>query len=109
MASEMNCSSRKAVLPVVERIDHLLIYPVQYEGVEQSPNVVYLGPAPNQQILPALRWLVGFEGKKRWFLVGSDYVFPVTASAVIRAIGVCARRSKRSSTASGWRTTSGSS
>jgi urea transport system substrate-binding protein len=77
-------ASRKAVLPVVERHDHLLVYPVQYEGVEQSPAVAYLGLAPNQQILPALRWLVGFEGKRRWFLVGSDYVFPHTAHAVIK-------------------------
>jgi urea transport system substrate-binding protein len=78
-------ASRKAVVPVVERHRHLLFYPVQYEGVEQSPNVVYLGPVPNQQILPALRWLVGFENKRRWFLVGSDYVYPVTANAIIRA------------------------
>jgi urea transport system substrate-binding protein len=77
-------ASRKAVVPVVEKHNHLLFYPVQYEGMEQSPNVIYLGPVPNQQILPALRWIVGFEGKKRWFLVGSDYVFPVTANAVIR-------------------------
>ena len=77
-------ASRKAVVPVVERHDHLLFYPVQYEGVERSPNVVYLGPVPNQQVLPALRWLVGFEGKRRWFLVGSDYVFPATVNAVIR-------------------------
>jgi urea transport system substrate-binding protein len=76
-------ASRKAVVPVVGRHDHLLFYPVQYEGLEQSPNVVYLGPVPNQQILPALRWLVGFEAKRRWFLVGSDYVFPVAANAVI--------------------------
>jgi urea transport system substrate-binding protein len=78
-------ASRKAVLPVIERHGNLLFYPVQYEGVEQSPHVVYLGPAPNQQILPALRWLVGFENRRRWFLVGSEYVFPVTANALIRA------------------------
>jgi urea transport system substrate-binding protein len=78
-------ASRKAVLPVIERHEHLLFYPVQYEGVEQSPHIVYLGPAPNQQILPALRWLVGFENRRRWFLVGSEYVFPVTANALIRA------------------------
>jgi urea transport system substrate-binding protein len=77
-------ASRKAVRPVVERLDHLLIYPVQYEGLEQSPNIVYLGEVPNQQILPALSWLVGFENRKRWFLVGSDYVFPHTANAVVR-------------------------
>ncbi len=76
-------ASRKAVVPVVERHDHLLLYPVQYEGVEQSPNVVYLGPVPNQQIVPSLRWIVGFEGKRRWFIVGSDYVFPRTAGVVI--------------------------
>jgi urea transport system substrate-binding protein len=77
-------ASRKAVVPVVEKHDSLLLYPVQYEGMEQSPNVVYLGPVPNQQILPALRWIVGFEGKKRWFIVGSDYVFPRAAGEVIR-------------------------
>jgi urea transport system substrate-binding protein len=77
-------ASRKAVVPIIEKHDHLLFYPIQYEGMEQSPNVIYLGPVPNQQILPALRWIVGFEGKKRWFLVGSDYIFPVTANAVIR-------------------------
>jgi urea transport system substrate-binding protein len=78
-------ASRRAVLPVVERHGSLLFYPVQYEGVEQSPHVVYLGPTPNQQILPALHWLIGFENRRRWFLVGSDYVFPVTANALIRA------------------------
>jgi urea transport system substrate-binding protein len=52
--------------------------------VEQSPNIVYCGPVPNQHILPALRWLVGFEGRKRWFLVGSDYVFPAIANSIIR-------------------------
>jgi urea transport system substrate-binding protein len=77
-------ASRKAVVPVVERHDHLLFYPVQFEGLELSPNVVYLGPVPNQQILPALRWLVGFRNTKRWFLVGSDYVFPHAANAIIR-------------------------
>jgi urea transport system substrate-binding protein len=52
--------------------------------VEQSAAVVYLGPTPSQQILPALRWLTRFEGRRRWFLVGSDYVFPHTANAVIK-------------------------
>jgi urea transport system substrate-binding protein len=77
-------ASRKAVVPVVERHDHLLFYPLQYEGLEESPNVVYGGPVPNQQLIPALDWLVGFEGRRRWFLVGSDYVFPVTANAIVR-------------------------
>ncbi len=77
-------ASRKAVVPIVEKHGNLLFYPVQYEGLEQSPNVVYLGVVPNQQILPALRWLVGFENKRRWFLVGSDYIFPAAANEIIR-------------------------
>lgn len=85
-------ASRKTVLPVIERHDHLLFYPVQYEGLELSPNVVYTGATPNQQIIPAVRWCVELQKKKRIFLVGSDYVFPRTANAIIRdeavALGV---------------------
>jgi urea transport system substrate-binding protein len=77
-------ASRKAVLPVFEELNHLLFYPVQYEGLEASPNIVYTGAAPNQQIMPAVTWLLG-EGKKRFFLLGSDYVFPRTANQIIKA------------------------
>jgi urea transport system substrate-binding protein len=77
-------ASRKAVRPVVERHNGLLFYPVQYEGLEQSPRVVYLGPAPNQQLIPAVDYLTGALGKKRLFLVGSDYVFPRTAHEIIK-------------------------
>lgn len=77
-------ASRKTVLPVVEKHDHLLFYPVQYEGLEQSPNIVYTGAAPNQQIIPAVKWCVMALKKKRIFLVGSDYVFPRAAHAIIR-------------------------
>ncbi len=74
---------RKTVRPVVERLNHLLIYPVQYEGLEQSPNILYTGAAPNQQIIPAVKWSLDNLGK-RFFLIGSDYVFPRTANAIIR-------------------------
>jgi urea transport system substrate-binding protein len=77
-------ASRKAVLPVFEELNHLLFYPVQYEGLEASPNIIYTGAAPNQQIMPAVTWLLG-EGKKRFFLLGSDYVFPRTANQIIKA------------------------
>jgi urea transport system substrate-binding protein len=77
--------SRKTVLPVLEKHNHLLFYPVQYEGLEQSPNVVYTGAAPNQQIIPAVKWCVSALKKKKFFLVGSDYVFPRAANAIIRA------------------------
>jgi urea transport system substrate-binding protein len=77
-------ASRKAVRPVVERLNGLLFYPVQFEGLEQSPRVVYLGPAPNQQLLPAVDFLVTDRGKRRLFLVGSDYVYPRAAHAIIR-------------------------
>lgn len=76
-------ASRKSVKPVFEKYDHLLFYPVQYEGLEASPNIVYTGAAPNQQIIPAVRWSLDNFGK-RFFLVGSDYVFPRTANAIIR-------------------------
>ena len=77
-------ASRKAVLPVFEEKDHLLFYPVQYEGVEASKNIIYTGAAPNQQIMPSVTWLLG-EGKKDFFLLGSDYVFPRTANLIIRS------------------------
>ncbi|MCU0497657.1 MAG: urea ABC transporter substrate-binding protein [Anaerolineae bacterium] len=74
---------RKTVRPVFERHNHLLIYPVQYEGLETSPNIIYTGAAPNQQIIPAVKWALDNLGT-RFYLVGSDYVFPRTANAIIR-------------------------
>ncbi|MDD5180819.1 MAG: urea ABC transporter substrate-binding protein [Gallionellaceae bacterium] len=74
---------RKAVKPVVERYHHLLFYPLQYEGMELSPNIVYVGSAPNQQIVPAIRWSLDNLGKT-YYLVGSDYVFPRTANLIIK-------------------------
>ncbi len=76
-------ASRKAMLPVFERFKNLLWYPVQFEGNECSPNIMYSGAQPNQQILPALDW--AFErGLKKIFLVGSDYVFPRTANLILK-------------------------
>ena len=75
---------RKTVKPVFERRDAVLFYPVQYEGLEQSPNIVYTGSAPNQQIIPAIKWTLDNLGH-RLFLVGSDYVFPRTANKIIAA------------------------
>lgn len=76
-------ASRKAVLPVFESKKHMLWYPVQYEGQECSNNVFYTGAAPNQQIEPAVDWLLENKGKE-FFLVGSDYVFPRTANTIIK-------------------------
>jgi urea transport system substrate-binding protein len=76
-------ASRKNVKEIVEKHNHLLIYPLQYEGLEDSPNIIYTGAAPNQQIIPAVKWSLDNLGKK-FFLVGSDYVFPHTANAIIR-------------------------
>lgn len=77
-------SSRKAMLPVVEDANSLLYYPVQYEGLESSPNIFYTGATTNQQIVPALDYLKE-QGTKSLYLVGSDYVFPQTANRVIKA------------------------
>ncbi len=76
-------ASRKKVLPVFEAKDHMLWYPVQYEGQECSKNIFYTGAAPNQQIEPAVDWLLENKGKD-FFLVGSDYVFPRTANTIIK-------------------------
>jgi urea transport system substrate-binding protein len=77
-------ASRKAVLPVFESKNHMLYYPVQYEGQECSKNVFYTGAAPNQQIEPSVDWLLENKGKD-FYLVGSDYVFPRTANTIIKA------------------------
>jgi urea transport system substrate-binding protein len=77
-------ASRKNVLPVFEQKKHMLWYPVQYEGQECSQNIFYSGAAPNQQIEPAVDWLLEKKGKE-FFLVGSDYVFPRTANTIIKA------------------------
>ncbi len=77
-------ASRKAVKPVFEEYGNLLWYPVQYEGMESSPNIIYTGAAPNQQIVPAIDYLIE-NGYKKFFLLGSDYVFPRTANMIINA------------------------
>ncbi len=76
-------ASRKAVLDVFESKEHMLWYPVQYEGQECSKNIFYTGAAPNQQIEPAVQWLLDNKGTQ-FFLVGSDYVFPRTANTIIK-------------------------
>ena len=67
--------SRKSVLPVIEELNGMLFYPVQYEGEESSKNVFYTGAAPNQQAIPAVDYLMS-QGVKRWVLAGTDYVYP---------------------------------
>ena len=76
-------ASRKAMLPVFERFHSLLWYPVQFEGNECSPDIMYSGAQPNQQILPALDW-ARQKGYKSYFLLGSDYVFPRTANLILK-------------------------
>jgi len=77
-------ASRKAVLPVMEQNNGLLFYPVQYEGLESSPNIFYTGAEPTQQIIPGVEYLLS-QGKKKIYLLGSDYVFPRTANTIIKA------------------------
>lgn len=76
-------ASRKAMLPVFERTGNLLWYPVQFEGNECSPNIMYSGAQPNQQALPALEWAAK-QGHKSYFLIGSDYVYPRTANLILK-------------------------
>ena len=69
--------SRKSCLPVFERNNGLLFYPVQYEGEELSKNIFYTAEAVNQQAIPSVDYMLG-EGKKKFYLLGSDYVYPHT-------------------------------
>jgi urea transport system substrate-binding protein len=78
-------SCRKAVKPVVELNHHLMFYPVQYEGLEESPNILYTGATANQQIIPGTHWALQNLGK-RVFLAGSDYIFPRLANRIIHDI-----------------------
>jgi urea transport system substrate-binding protein len=77
--------SRKSVLPVFEKNNGLLFYPVQYEGEESSKNVIYTGAAPNQQAIPAVDYLMKEVGVKRWVLEGTDYVYPRTTNKILEA------------------------
>ena len=77
--------SRKSILPVVEELNGILFYPVQYEGEESSKNVFYTGAAPNQQAIPAVDYLMNEIGVKRWVLAGTDYVYPRTTNKILEA------------------------
>src|SRR5215471_11726505 len=80
--------SRKSVLPVFEKNNGLLFYPVQYEGEECSHNVFYTGAAVNQQAVPAVEYLMSKEGGayKKFYLLGTDYVYPRTTNKILRAM-----------------------
>ncbi len=77
--------SRKSVLPVIEELNGLMFYPVQYEGEESSKNVFYTGAAPNQQAIPAVDYLANELGVERWVLAGTDYVYPRTTNKILKA------------------------
>lgn len=77
--------SRKSVLPVIEELNGVLFYPVQYEGEESSRNVFYTGAAPNQQAIPAVDYLMKEMKVKRWVLAGTDYVYPRTTNKILEA------------------------
>ncbi|OYY54859.1 MAG: urea ABC transporter substrate-binding protein, partial [Halothiobacillus sp. 28-55-5] len=77
--------SRKSVLPVVEELNGLLFYPVQFEGEESSRNIFYTGAAPNQQAIPAVDYLMNELGITRWVLAGTDYVYPRTTNKILEA------------------------
>ena len=77
-------ASRKAVLPVFEQHNNMLFYPTFYEGLEQSPNVIYTGQEATQQILAGLDWVMKEKGAKTFYLIGSDYIWPRTSFKIAR-------------------------
>jgi urea transport system substrate-binding protein len=85
-------ASRKSVKPVVERFNHLLIYPNAYEGLEHSSNIIYTGAAPNQHIVPAVKWAYDHLQARKYFVAGSDHIWSRGVGAVVnecvKALGV---------------------
>ena len=77
--------SRKSVLPVIEELNGLLFYPVQYEGEESSKNVFYTGAAPNQQAIPAVDYFLEELGVEQFALLGTDYVYPRTTNNILES------------------------
>nr|WP_267461378.1 urea ABC transporter substrate-binding protein [Aureimonas sp. SA4125] len=87
VASVFGCwtsASRKAVLPVFEQYNGMLYYPTFYEGLEESPNVIYTGQEATQQILAGLDWVTREKGAKSFYLLGSDYIWPRTSNKIAR-------------------------
>ncbi|MBB4005188.1 urea ABC transporter substrate-binding protein [Aurantimonas endophytica] len=87
VASVFGCwtsASRKAVLPVFEQYNGMLYYPTFYEGLEESPNVIYTGQEATQQILAGIDWVVETKGAKSFYLLGSDYIWPRTSNKIAR-------------------------
>lgn len=77
-------ASRKAILPIFERENGMLFYPTFYEGLEQSPNVIYTGQEATQQILAGLNWAWNEKGARTFYLIGSDYIWPRTSMKIAR-------------------------
>lgn len=87
VASVFGCwtsASRKAVLPIFEQYNGLLYYPTFYEGLEESPNIFYTGQEATQQIISGLDWVIKNKGAKKFFLLGSDYIWPRTSNKIAR-------------------------
>jgi urea transport system substrate-binding protein len=87
VASVMGCwtsASRKAVLPVFEQYNGMLYYPTFYEGLEQSPNVIYTGQEATQQIIAGIDWVTKEKGAESFYLLGSDYIWPRTSNKIAR-------------------------
>jgi urea transport system substrate-binding protein len=85
--------SRKSVLPVIEELNGLMFYPVQYEGEESSKNVFYTGAAPNQQAIPATDYFLEELGVEKFALLGTDYVYPRTTNNILESLSARTRAS----------------
>lgn len=87
VAAVMGCytsASRKAVLPVFEKLKGLLYYPTYYEGLEQSPNIMYTAQEATQSVIAAMEWLYKNKGKT-FYMIGSDYIWPRTTIKIAKA------------------------
>src|SRR5712664_48906 len=79
-------ASRQSVLPVFEQYNGVLLYPTLYEAQECSKNCFYTGAVPNQQLDDFVPWIIKTLGRKRFYLIGANYIYPKETNREVKAL-----------------------
>jgi urea transport system substrate-binding protein len=89
VAAVLGCytsASRQSVLPVFEEFNGLLLYPTLYEAQECSKNCFYTGAVPNQQLDDFVPWIIQTLGRKKFYMIGSNYIYPKETNREVKAL-----------------------
>src|SRR6266705_1773051 len=79
-------ASRQSVLPVFEQYNGVLLYPTLYEAQECSKNCFYTGAVPNQQLDDFVPWILKTLGRKKFYLIGANYIYPKETNREVKAL-----------------------